>query len=139
MRKIIVLFFAVILLSCTSEKKELYNLAIEEVKANLKAPSSAKFEDYDEKNVSIWLNAGKDSPFMESISPELWAAMSDSLKDYASEEYKYDKALVQGKYEAQNSFGVMLKGKYAISFKRYEKKYCGDKKCEWKIDAREIE
>jgi hypothetical protein len=140
MKKLIVLFLAAILIiSCTNEKKSLYEKSKEIVKENLKSPSSAKFADYDEKNIEIKLQAGKEAPLLKNVDSALFAKMKPETKEKVSKLYAYDEAFIYGDYEAQNSFGVMLRGHYMILFRRYEKSYCGGKDCDWQLISKNID
>jgi len=67
MKYFVLLISIVFLISCTSEKKELYNIATDEVRQSLKSPSSAEFDDFDENLITITRDAGKGQPAYESL------------------------------------------------------------------------
>ncbi len=132
------LIIALIFAGCANEKKEIYDKAVEYTKKQLKSPSSAKFQPYDKSKVIIKLNAGKDSPMLNGRNMEVYNNLDPKVQDKMKKEYRYDEASIYGEYEAQNSYGVYLTGKYFVIFHRYLDGYCNGK-CDWEIYDATIE
>lgn len=121
MRTATILLLFLFLASCSNDRNELYDKAVEVIKERLKAPSTAKFEPYDESLVHIMDSAGVGNPLSETMGPELLAAMADSTRKKIAESDNtvYQAAQVEITYEAQNAFGVPIKGTKKVIFKRW--------------------
>jgi|GEM_PF-3916193 len=89
-----ILLFSIIFTfyNCSSESSELYEQAIEKVKEQLKVPSTAKFQDYEDKYVKFQ-------------APENYS--KDDPRKFATVEVIYD---------AQNSFGAYIRGSNLVVF-----------------------
>ena len=74
---------------------------------------------------------------MGRYASEVVEGLSEENKKKALKKVSFDEAKVFGYYEAQNNFGVYLKGSYLVKFKKYEDSYCGGE-CDWKYDSKAI-
>jgi superfamily I DNA and/or RNA helicase len=137
-----ILFLSAILVSCSSEKEDLYDQAIEEIKTKLKHPDTAEFEDFDENNVYIQFEAGEANPIkamnLGNYDKMLERATGDSKKRLL-EQFKYDLATVIGEYKSKNDFGMFREGKFSVIFYKFENASCGGKECAWFIVFSNIE
>ncbi len=132
MKMVLLIAVACMIAGCTNEKSELYDQAVEAIKERLKAPSTAKFESYDEGAVHIMDSAGTGNPITDDIGLELRLAMPDSLREKLreSDNTVYQAAQVVLTYEAQNSYGVPIKSTKKVLFKRW---MYPDKSGKWEL------
>lgn len=136
MRIFLLAVFSLLLVSCSSEKSDLYTQATEAVKERLKAPSTASFADYDEKSVVIVDTAGTGNPIKEATE-----GLDKSTETHEAitkfDDTPYSLAKVSVDYEAQNALGVPLKGKAAVYFQKWHHK--DGTSSEWKLAGVESE
>lgn len=122
-----------LLCSCSQEsrdKSKIYDIAIENIKSQLKAPSSAKFQDKsdakfiikyksEKMKMSEWLKLSSTS-FEMTGNPEIDKQKEDLLKsiDKKNGHVTLDHASLSIKVSAQNAFGVYLNNEWFVLLRK---------------------
>lgn len=124
---------SILVVSCSNEKSDLYDKAVERIKENLKSPSSAKFEPLTDADVGISERVGKGNPMREATGEDAYGRLSDEAKKGIDRHDStwYSMAGVTVRYEAQNAFGVFIKGANRVMFKKWH--FADGDDSEWQV------
>lgn len=129
MRLLSIILLAFVFISCSSDEDKLYEMATEKMLDRLKSPSSAIFHR-DKTEITIEENAIETTTLLET-NPDMWSAFYNNnekvlneLDPETREEYEkqykdtiyQDLGTVKLVYEAENSYGALLKDEKKFEF-----------------------
>jgi len=127
---LIYIFTILLILSCSSEEKDLYNKTVDGIKNHLKTPSTANFQPFSEVSIVVKKSSNKEkytivSAFEKSLCGKIDEISNDSIVVEAIKktdsiananfgDIYTESADFEIEVEAENSFGALIKNNWAI-------------------------